>query len=133
MAAAIVKRQHGNIVRLGIDIEDSTREIQTDISGYILTPWERDRWSISSISNSHNARIIFSIKECIYKCLFPINRVVLGFQDAEVTEITKSEFQVRLLKNPIDRDIQLPFYIQGKLANTENSIFSAVSVTGDLF
>ena len=127
LAAGIIRKPHQRLIGLGIDIEDLSREVRSDITRYTLTPWERDRWPVLSDRLSREARIIFSIKETIYKCFFPIDRVTLGFQDAEVTDITDTSFKAQLLKNPFTRSLPTPIALEGKLQFYENAVFSALS------
>ncbi len=125
-AAAIVRKPHQRIIGLGIDIEDLSRDVRSDITRHTLTPWERDQWPVTSDRLSREARIIFSIKEAIYKCFFPIDRISLGFQDAEVTEITDTGFKAQLLKNPFHHATSTPIALEGKVQYHENAVFSAL-------
>lgn len=126
LAAAIVRKPHQRIIGLGIDIEDLSREIRSDITRYTLTPWEIEHWPVSKTKPSREARIIFSIKETIYKCFFPIDRVTLGFKDAEITDITDTGFNARLLKNPYIRSVPTPIQLRGVLQFDKNVVFSAL-------
>jgi len=126
LAAAIVRKPHEPIIGLGIDIEDLSRDVRSDITRYTLTPGEIDRWGDRSEQLSREARIIFSIKEAIYKCYFPIHRISLGFQDAEVTDITDDGFCAHLLKNPFIHPVKLPIELKGTLQFHENAVFSAL-------
>jgi len=126
LAAAIVRKPHMRISGLGIDIENLSREIRSDITRYTLTPWEIEHWPFSKKGPSREARIIFSIKETIYKCFFPIDKIPLGFKDAEVTAITDTGFSARLLKNPYTRSVPTPIKLEGKLQYHQNAIFSAL-------
>jgi len=126
LAAGIVRMPHQPIIGLGIDIEDLFRDVRSDITRYTLTPWERDQWPVMSDRLSREARIIFSIKETIYKCFFPIDRISLGFQDAEVTAITDTGFKAQLLKNPFKHATPTPILLEGKLQYHENAVFSAL-------
>jgi len=128
LAAAIVGGRHQHLMGLGIDIEDLTREMRTDISRHTLTPWEIDRWKATSSAVSRETRLIFSIKETIYKCFYPVQKVSLGFQDAEVTEIGVETFQARLLKTPFRFQIPLPLLLEGKLQCNQKLVFSALLI-----
>lgn len=126
LAAAIIRKPHQKVIGLGIDIEDLVRDIRSDITRHTLTPNEIEQWGSGSGQLSREARIIFSIKEAIYKCFSPINKVQLGFQDAEITEITETGFQGLLLKNPFVRSVQLPLSVEGNLQFYDRAVFSAV-------
>jgi len=40
-------------------------------------------------------RLVFCVKEAVYKCLFPITRAFLGFEDVSV-ELDEGTFRARL-------------------------------------
>lgn len=126
MAAAVVARRHHRLWGLGIDIEDLLREMRTDISRHVLTPWEIEHWQAADRFVSTETRLIFSIKESIYKCFFPLQNVRLGFQDAEVIEIDSTRFSARLLRNPFRFPIRLPLMLEGRLQYSESFVFSAL-------
>lgn len=67
---------------LGIDIEQAV-PLSEDIVRMICTGTERRRLS-SCREPLHQAKLIFSIKEAIYKAHNPLCGVFFGFQDAEV-------------------------------------------------
>ncbi|MCP4751115.1 MAG: 4'-phosphopantetheinyl transferase superfamily protein [Proteobacteria bacterium] len=133
LAAAIVRKPHAGLLGLGIDIEDLSREIRTKITRHTLTPWEIDRWSDANACFNREARIIFSIKETIYKCFHPVNKVYLGFHDAEVTDLDESRFQARLLKNPFLDPTRMPIVFEGKVAIHKNIVFTALQIARDRF
>lgn len=134
LAAAIIKKRYvTNVLNIGIDIEDLSREIRTDISKTTLTDWERDRWSVESMETSQEARIIFSIKETIYKCFYPVHHVYLGFHDAEITELGSDYFSARLLKNPLKKDVPIPFELTGPLQVADQAVMSALLINLDQF
>jgi enterobactin synthetase component D len=127
-AVAIVGRGGSGVVGLGIDIEDISRKLKTDISRYVLTHWEIERWINNDWRGMDNLKVIFSIKESVYKCLNPIDGIRLGFHDAEVTEISSSSFRVKLIKNPFRRRVNTPFEMEGRLSLSRKWIFSALQV-----
>ncbi len=128
LAAALVRKPHSHILGIGIDIEDLSREIRTNITDYILTPWEVNRWIKDRKEVTLETRIIFSIKESIYKCFQPIDKITLGFHDAEITSINQQSFQARLLKNPLKTKSNLPVLINGKVLIKNHIVLSAVMV-----
>ncbi len=126
LAAAIIRKPHQQMIGLGIDIEDLSRDVRSDITRYTLTPREIERWGEGAGQLSREARIIFSVKEAIYKCFFPVHRITLGFQDAEIVDITETGFQALLLKNPFGHFVQTPIPLRGKLQFYENAVFSSL-------
>ncbi len=130
LAAAIVGKPHSGVIGLGIDIEDLSRKIKTDITKHTLTDWEIERWGHSPGEVSREARIIFSIKEAIYKCFNPIDRIYLGFHDAEIIEMNTTSFKARLLKEPFNKQIFCPVVLEGKLDFFDNAVLAAIHTKG---
>ena len=75
-AAAIVSRssRHASI---GLDMEIA-EPLQADLIPMILRPEE------NLASDGTRAKLIFSIKESIYKCLYPLTQAYIDFLDMEV-------------------------------------------------
>lgn len=131
LASVIIKKHHSRVMGLGIDLEDLSRDIRTNINSHILTSWEMSQWTDASAVVSREVKIIFSIKEAIFKCFYPINEVYLGFHDAEITELSDDRFQASLLKNPFSHPTQTPLLLQGKLAFFESHVLAALYITQD--
>ena len=74
-------------------------------------------------------RIVFSIKECLYKCLYPLDGVSLGFHDAEVESMGPNRFDLSVLKSPIKRGVKLPIRLTGVLELTDRFIFAALRLS----
>lgn len=126
LAAALIKRKHKPLSGIGIDIEDLSREIRTNITGHVLTPWEIDHWLKGEAAVSEAVRIIFSIKEAIYKCFYPLEGINLGFFDADVLEFDSCSFKARLLKNPFKGKADIPLALNGTLQITKDVVFAAI-------
>jgi enterobactin synthetase component D len=125
-AAAAISRHKTGIVGVGLDLEDLSREIKSNITKYVLTHSEIDKWLGGKAAVTREVRIIFSIKEAIYKCFFPLGKVNLGFHDAEVDEISDTHFKARLLRSPVSGTIKLPMHLQGILAIKHSIILAAI-------
>jgi 4'-phosphopantetheinyl transferase EntD len=80
--AAIARMEH--YTALGVDIEPAV-PLPPDLAGMVATAKERRRYPASVIES----RILFVIKESIYKALNPIDGVFLDFKDVEVDLDTK--------------------------------------------
>ena len=81
-AVAVVYR--GSVVGLGIDAE-LHGPLSEDVVTAICTPPETEWLSTFSDDPAGSwSKIIFSAKESIYKCLFPILGVELDFQDVSI-------------------------------------------------
>lgn len=69
---------------IGVDVEILGR-VTCDVAALVLTPHETDFLStLSSAARMHAATIIFSAKEALYKCQYPIGRQWLDFRDVTV-------------------------------------------------
>jgi 4'-phosphopantetheinyl transferase EntD len=64
---------------IGIDVEPAT-PLPADVMRSIATDKERARYSASIL----NSRLLFVIKEAVYKAQFPVDGQQLGFTDVEV-------------------------------------------------
>lgn len=133
IAAAIISKHRSSLLGIGIDIEDLSRDIRTNIARHTLTEWEIEKWTNSKAEMTREVRIIFSIKETIYKCFYPIDRIYLGFHDAEVLELSDTGFKARLTKSPFPDLIDEPFEIQGAVAIDKDTVLSALQVKREQF
>jgi enterobactin synthetase component D len=70
---------------IGIDLESLSRVVDFNISRHVCVEQELE-WlkTLSPAKANQGLRIIFSAKESIFKCLFPISRTYLYFKDATV-------------------------------------------------
>jgi enterobactin synthetase component D len=75
----------GDVSGIGIDLESLSRVVDFNISRHVCVEKELE-WlkTLSPTKANHGLRIIFSAKESIFKCLFPISRTYLYFKDATV-------------------------------------------------
>lgn len=67
---------------IGVDIEPAT-PLEPDLQERICTPAELARLR-SGPDAALGAKIVFSAKESVYKCLWPLDRQFLEFSDVEV-------------------------------------------------
>ena len=128
-AAAIVAKPHSSIVGLGIDIERWDRNINCGLAFRIFTERERTRWGGGQAAISREALTVFVIKESIFKCLYPLDRIYLGFADAEVLSIETDSFEVTVLKSPLHRPLRMPLRLSGVLERTDSYIVAALKVS----
>lgn len=128
LAAALVCRPGSGVLGVGLDIEDLTREVKTNITRHVLTPREIETWLNGREEVTEDVKRIFSVKESIYKCFNPIKGIPLGFQDAEIDEISGGEFHARLLKSPLRRQIKLPLFIKGRVQEKEGILLSTLKI-----
>ena len=85
---------------IGIDLESLSRVVDFNIRRHVCVDKEREFLeSLPTEQANRYLRIIFSAKESIFKCFFPISQTYLYFQDAEIIiDENNSEFSFSLLK-----------------------------------
>lgn len=89
----------GDLATLGVDAEPN-RSLPDGLLGDIALPGERERLRelARQVPEVHSDRLLFSIKEAIYKAWFPLTERWLGFEDAEVSiDVQQRAFSARLL------------------------------------
>lgn len=84
LVAVVVARQ-SVYASLGIDVEPE-EGLAIEIEEKIATPNER-AWLDQFVGDERGlmARVIFSAKECFYKCQHSVSQTFMGFQDASTT------------------------------------------------
>lgn len=83
LAVAAVGDARG-YVGLGVDVE-RLRPVSPRLRERVLRPEEREALAgLSDEACTQRTILTFSLKECIYKALFPVTGVYLGYQDARV-------------------------------------------------
>lgn len=79
--AAVVAREQ-DVRSLGIDLEPST-PLKEALWRRVCTPAERER--LCELTGAGlTAKVIFSVKEAVYKCQYPLTEKFLGFHAVEV-------------------------------------------------
>jgi 4'-phosphopantetheinyl transferase EntD len=83
--AAAVAIEDPEFRSIGIDLESLAHAARTpDLLVAVTTPTERAVFG-RSMKPERLAAIVFSAKESVYKCLFPVIGVFLDFQDVELS------------------------------------------------
>jgi len=96
LAIAIVGKA-SHYAGLGIDIEQLSRGLTARAARLVCTPAEME-W-VNPEADTTRLTMLFSAKEAVFKALFPIEGVWLGFGDAELTwQPERCAFEARLLK-----------------------------------
>jgi 4'-phosphopantetheinyl transferase EntD len=96
LAIALVGRRQ-DYVGLGIDVEQLARGPSLRAARLVCRPIEMD-WVLAG-SGTERLGMLFSAKEAVFKAVYPINQVWLGFADAELTWLPDhGRFEARLLK-----------------------------------
>ena len=86
--AAVGWRAH--VGGIGLDVEARDRRVDAGIGGHVCLP-EELRWVESAVGLPDapadpilRLKMVFTAKEAIYKALYPVEQVFLGFKDAEL-------------------------------------------------
>lgn len=98
--AAAAVAETSKVGGVGIDLEDLRRTVNLDIQRHVCREREAD-WlaQFSEEQQDYYLKIIFSAKESIFKCYFPISEIFLNFEDAEIVlNEEKSQFEFTLLR-----------------------------------
>ena len=83
--AAVAVGLAKDVSGIGIDLESLSKVVDFNIMRHVCVDNERNLLeSLPPEQANRNLRIIFSAKESIFKCFFPISKTYLYFQDAEI-------------------------------------------------
>ncbi len=82
---------------LGVDAERLTR-LEADVLGMIVTDFER---SDPDWARPEKACVLFSAKEAVFKAVFPVAGVWMGFEDVGLT-VSGSSFRVGWASDAVD-------------------------------
>ncbi len=117
----------GDISGIGIDLECLSRVVDFNISRHVCVEKELE-WLKSLTPDQANLglRIIFSAKESIFKCLFPISKTYLYFKDATVTvDEANTEFTFTLSKE-CSGITEVGFQHSGKFSIVKKMLLTAI-------
>jgi enterobactin synthetase component D len=96
VAVALVGRR-SDYAGLGVDVEELGRGPSPRTARLICRPSEME-WA-DPASGSPRLAMLFSAKEAVFKAVYPIEHIWLGFSDAELTwHPERSAFEARLMK-----------------------------------
>ena len=124
-AAALIVGTGHLVQGVGIDLENLKRSVNPNISSHVLNPEEQKHWFTQKSTSLQNLKIIFSIKECIFKCFYPKHKVYLGFMDAAILDLSENSFKAVLTRSPITGKLT-EMEISGRLQITKDLIFSSM-------
>jgi 4'-phosphopantetheinyl transferase EntD len=79
--AALARR--GDYLSIGIDIEPA-EPLDPDLVDMVATPGERAAIQATIQASPLHGRLLFAIKEAVYKAAYPLDRVFLDHHDVEV-------------------------------------------------
>lgn len=122
VAAACHREQ---LAGIGIDIEAAT-PLSDSLFALVCTPHEQRRFSAQPERlRGLLAKFLFSAKESVFKCLYPVFRKELEFEDVEVDlDLNAGRFTARVSGTALDADADLE--IPGRLACTSQLVMTSV-------
>ena len=112
---------------IGIDLENLSRVVDFEINRHICVEQELE-WlkTLSPASANQGLRIIFSAKESIFKCLFPISRTYLYFKDATVVIDEDSDEFTFTLSRECSGITDSGFQHSGKFSIVDEMLLTAI-------
>ncbi len=116
-----------DISGIGIDLENLARDVDFNISRHVCVETELE-WlkNLSPELAKRGLRIIFSAKESIFKCLFPISQTYLYFKDATITiNEDNSDFSFILLK-ACSGITKVGFQHKGRFTIKDNMLLTSI-------
>jgi 4'-phosphopantetheinyl transferase EntD len=115
----------GSIRGLGIDAEVRV-PLTPEVSRLVLTDSEQRR--TSTAGDPTLATAVFSAKEAVYKCWFPLTGRWLDYRDAELDlDLASGRFAVRLLHSAPEPAGGL--LISGRMATSAKHVFAVATAT----
>jgi enterobactin synthetase component D len=118
-----------DISGVGIDMENLSRSVNFNIRRRVCVETERKYLeSLSPEQANRDLRIIFSAKESIFSCLFPISRTFLYFQDATVTIDEKNSGFSFILSKACAGITSEGFQHSGKYSIVENLLLTSIYI-----
>ncbi len=116
------------IASVGIDIERH-EPLEKDVTDMVCTKNEKLRLAAQLPPiPAYAETVIFSAKESVYKCLFPITKNFLEFSDVEITLAEgENEFSVKMLRPEI-RGLIEPFRLRGRFYCANGLIYTGLEL-----
>jgi len=127
--AAVAVGLAKDISGVGIDLEDLSREVNFNISKYVCVKEELEWLERFDFERANrNLRIIFSAKETIFKCFFPLTKTHLKFKDACVRiNENSSNFSFTLSRKCSD-NYRIGFEHQGSYSIKDNFLLTSMYI-----
>jgi enterobactin synthetase component D len=112
---------------IGIDLESLSRVVDFNISRHVCVEQELE-WlkTLSPAKANQGLRIIFSAKESIFKCLFPISRTYLYFKDATVEIDEDSSEFIFTISRECSGITEAGFQHSGKFSIIDKMLLTAI-------
>jgi 4'-phosphopantetheinyl transferase EntD len=116
-----------DVAGIGIDLENLARDVDFNISRHVCVETELE-WlkNLSPELAKRGLRIIFSAKESIFKCLFPISQTYLYFKDATITiNEDNSDFSF-ILSKACSGITKVGFQHKGRFTIKDNMLLTSI-------
>ncbi len=126
-AALVAQREHWRA--LGLDVERLLpAERAQRLQGEILTPAELQRLqNLDDETRAARISLTFSLKESLFKALYPLTLTRFYFHDAELLEMDHDSARLRLLID-LHPDWRTGAELDGQFALFDNKVLSLVAV-----
>ena len=114
---------------VGIDLESFSSSLDFNISRHVCVESELKWLDSLPIKQAKRALcIIFSAKESIFKCMYPLSNIYLNFKDAEVTlNESEKKFSFTIFKSFPEKK-QFRFPLHGRYSEFNKMILTSVYV-----
>ena len=123
-AAAVALRR--NYAGIGLDVEPA-EPLDRDLRLLVCTAAELEMLGRTDIPDIHFwDRIIFSAKESVYKCIYPLAGVFLDFQDIEISFSGKAGQFHASVPAALPARSSLPHEYQGRYVVSSAHLFTAL-------
>jgi 4'-phosphopantetheinyl transferase EntD len=97
---AIVARVSTTLGYVGVDVE-LVHDLEVDLWDSICTPTELS-WLNASERPGYRAKLLFSIKEAVYKAQYQLTRQMLDFHEVEVVVEDEDRFSAEIANTNLD-------------------------------
>jgi 4'-phosphopantetheinyl transferase EntD len=128
---AVAVARGGKFSGLGIDVE-LAEPLGEELIPMVCLGTELDRLAESAESSRGTlAKLIFSAKESVFKCIYPSTGVFLEFHDCEIDLDETLDAFSALLKNP-DLPAEYRKVLRGRFARDTHRLFTGIARSSSL-
>ncbi|MDT8447026.1 MAG: 4'-phosphopantetheinyl transferase superfamily protein [bacterium] len=126
-AACLMARRHSGLRAIGLDIEPLDRRPSLKALQSVCSAQE-----LKNLQEPQSLQAAFCAKEAIFKAIYPLNQVALGFFDAKVQILQDGRFLAELALNPWPDQPGFPLKLQGKWGQSAEHLWAALALRNDL-
>jgi 4'-phosphopantetheinyl transferase EntD len=126
---AAVVAHRSRVAALGIDAEPH-EPLPAEVIPMVVRSAERDWCDARNDDTTHWERVLFSVKECVFKAVFPLTGFWLGFDDIHVeVGAVGTSFQASLLVPGLDVNGRRLTELEGRYLVARNLVIATVVLT----